>query len=574
MPPLAHLPGKMSPESSYTGADLFIDTLVEYGVEHMFGNPGTTELPIIDALTESELEYILGLHEDIAVGMASGYARRRRHDFADDQSINPVGVVNLHVTPGMAHGIGNLHGAHFAGSPLVITAGNHSTDFQHESAVLSGDLEQLTSQFTKWSAEVKHINALPTMLRRAFRVALTPPTGPVFLGLPLNVMMEETDRRIEPLGQIPNAGRGDEKQIRRAASLLEDIDDIVLVVGDKVARSPNAGVDAAVQLAETAGAKVHSEIATGEVNFPGDHDQWISMLPDHEKTAATLLDADAVILAGCVTNTTTTRHELDLVQPDSTVISINDDPASVGKNHTVDAGMFGDLGSIMTELASELSNRLTDEEKKRRCEAAAAYKSEVTEKLSRIGTKGEGDVGLTKAEFIDTLKEEASDAFVVDEGVTTQGVMYVRWNFKSGKWMANKGGGLGYGVPAAIGAALAESKHDDPDDVLCIVGDGSFNYYPQAVYSAARHDLDLSIVVSNNGRYRILIDNMIELMGGTEKDYADVNFDFDPEIRFSKITEGYAGICRRAETPSELKTALNQSLSESGPSVIDTIVKD
>jgi benzoylformate decarboxylase len=167
----------------YTGADLFVDALERYGVEHVFGNPGTTELPVLDALSDSDLEYVLGLHEDIAVGMASGYASTRRYHSHHDDDVMPAGVVNLHITPGLAHGIGNVYAAKFAGTPLVITAGNHERDFRHEEPLLYGDLAEMVDQFTKWSAEVLSVEALPTMVRRAFRVALTPPTGPVFLGL-------------------------------------------------------------------------------------------------------------------------------------------------------------------------------------------------------------------------------------------------------------------------------------------------------------------------------------------------------------------------------------------------------
>ncbi|MFC6725582.1 thiamine pyrophosphate-binding protein, partial [Halobium palmae] len=215
----------------YTGADLFTDALEAYGVDYVFGNPGTTELPIMRALGDADLEYVLGLHEDVAVGMAAGYAQTRRYHSHRDDSIRPVGVVNLHVAPGLAHGLGNLYDASVTGAPLVVTAGNHATDFRHEEPILSGDLEAMADQYCKWSAEVLDVAALPTMLRRAFRVALTPPTGPVFLGLPLDVTMAETDAEPERLGPIPTAGSGDEREIDRAADLLADAESPVLVVG-------------------------------------------------------------------------------------------------------------------------------------------------------------------------------------------------------------------------------------------------------------------------------------------------------------------------------------------------------
>lgn len=120
--------------------------------------------------------------------------------------------------------------------PIVVTAGNRGTDLRHEEPILTGDLVKMTGQFTKWSAEVLDVSALPSMLRRAFRVAATPPTGPVFLALPYDVPTAETEAAPESIGEIPTAGRGDARQIERAADLLADADNPAMVLGDGVAR--------------------------------------------------------------------------------------------------------------------------------------------------------------------------------------------------------------------------------------------------------------------------------------------------------------------------------------------------
>ncbi|ELZ02719.1 thiamine pyrophosphate-binding protein, partial [Natrialba asiatica] len=132
----------------YTGADLLVDSLESYGVTHLFGNPGTTELPLMQSVVDSELEYVLGLHEDVAVGAAAGYAMRRRHhaNAAPGETrtaraaVLPLGVANLHLAGGLAHGLGNLYNAKISGAPVLLTAGTHSRDFQQEEPILSGDL--------------------------------------------------------------------------------------------------------------------------------------------------------------------------------------------------------------------------------------------------------------------------------------------------------------------------------------------------------------------------------------------------------------------------------------------------
>lgn len=175
-------------DTERTGGELFVETLAESGVTHVFGNPGTTELPVVHALADSDIEYVLGLHEDIAVGMASGYASTRRHHAdgeggdgvygGEDRDVLPPGVANLHFAPGLAHGLGDLYAAAVAGAPVLVTAGTHSRDFRHEEPILSGDLVGMADQFTRRADEVRDVDALPAMLRWTVRTTFTLSTPP------------------------------------------------------------------------------------------------------------------------------------------------------------------------------------------------------------------------------------------------------------------------------------------------------------------------------------------------------------------------------------------------------------
>ncbi|WP_408958373.1 thiamine pyrophosphate-binding protein [Natrinema sp. 74] len=559
----------------YTGADLFTDALESYGVDYVFGNPGTTELPIVDAIGDSDLEYRLGLHEDIAVGMASGYAQRRRYHSHHDDSVTPVGVANLHIAPGLAHGLGNLYAAKIAGAPLVVTAGNHSTDFRHEEPILSGRLADMARQFCKWSDEVLNVSTLPTMLRRAFRVAMTPPTGPVFLGLPLDVTMAETDAEPERLGEIPNAGSGDPVQLERAADLLAEAENPVLVVGDHVARSGADAVAAAVDLAEATGARVHGEILSSEVDFPTDHEQWVSYLPTNEGLTSMLMDTDTLVFAGCSTNTTLTRHEEALVDADTTCIHLSDDAWQVGKNQPADAAIVGDPGLVLQGLTEHVRERLSDDVVADRLEDVADVKAMVDEKMAGYGEGDEnGDPRASKAELVDAMERVAGDAAIVDEGVTSKYAMLTRWDLGPEQYMSNKGGGLGYGLPAAVGAAVAEAQLEEPRDVVGFIGDGSYQYYPHSIYSAARYDLDLTVVVSDNRNYRILKDNTLHLMGGEEEDYDFVGMDFEPAVDLVKNAESHGARAERVETPDGIEGALEDALTRDGTDVLDVLVHD
>ncbi|MFC6991592.1 thiamine pyrophosphate-binding protein [Haladaptatus sp. GCM10025707] len=559
-----------------TGADYFVSALSHYGVTHLFGNPGTTELPIMEALADSDLDYVLGLHEDVAVGMAAGYASTRRYHGHHDDAVNPLGVVNLHVTPGLAHGLGNLYDAKMTGAPLLVTAGNHERDFRHEEPILSGDLTELADQFCKWSAEVLSVEALPTMLRRAVRVALTPPTGPVFLALPADVMQAKTDAEIERLGPIQNAGGGDPAQIERAADLLVEADEPVFVLGDHVARAGSQAVEAAVSLAEASGARVHGEMLSSEVNFPTDHDQWVSFLPPREGLGRMLMQTDTLVFVGCSTNTTILRHAEPLVSADTTCIHVSQDAWEVGKNQAADAAVVGDPGLVMDAITDRLGEVLDPDVAEQRRRKVQTLKQSLESTIEQMGEdpKEEGETRASKAQLVDAIREVAPDAYIVDEGVTSKYALLTRFPLEAEQYISNKGGGLGYGLPAAVGAALAESMRDQPRDVLGFVGDGSYLYYPHAIYSAARYDLDLTVVVSDNRNYRILKDNTVEMLGGDYDDHEFVGMDFEPAVDIAKNAESHGARGHLVETPDEIESALAEALDSSCTDVLDVLVHD
>ena len=565
--------------SATTGADLFVDALAEYGVRYVFGNPGTTELPVMAALDDSDLEYRLGLHEDIAVGMAAGYASTRRYHGHRDPDVNPVGVVNLHIAPGLAHGLGNLYGAMMTGAPLVVTAGNHETDFRHEEPILGGDLVGMAEPFTKWSEEVLDASALPTMLRRAFRVALTPPTGPVFLSLPLDVMMDETAADPEPLGPIPTAGRGDPEQVERAADVLVEAEDPVLVLGDHVAHAD--GVEAAVELAEASGARVHAEMLAYEVGFPGDHPQWVSHIPPVESMAKPLLDTDALVFVGCSTNTTTTYHEEALVPTDARCVHVGHDAWQIAKNYPAEAAVLGDPGEVMAEVAARVGDRLPDEVREARLERVRGMKELVEERMATMG-EGNDDPRASKAQLVDAMRAAAPEAAIVDEGITAKYVMLARWPLKPEQYIGNKGGGLGYGLPATVGAAIAEEQlaeeggdgRREARDVIGYVGDGSYLYYPHSLYTAARYDVDLTVVIPDNRNYRILKNNTLNMLGGEEADYGFTGMDFEPPVDIPTNAESHGATGRLVEDPDAIEAAIEDAVAADGPVVLDVLVHD
>lgn len=563
----------MTTEAS-TGADLFVETLEQYGVTHVFGNPGTTELPLLRAIETSQLEYVLGLHEDIAVGMAGGYASTRRYHSHHDDSVMPVGVVNLHIAPGLAHGLGNLQNAAWMGAPLVVTAGNHSTDFQHEEPILGGDLAAMAEPFTKWSAEVQDVSALATMLRRAFRVALSPPSGPVFLGLPMDVMMEPTDATPERLGAIPSAGPGDPEQIAAAATAFADADRPALVVGDHVARAGVDAIEAGVELAESSGAAVYSEMLTCEINFPPDHEQWVSFVSPDVTMARDAFDADTLAFVGCSTNTPYIPYEEEYVPSDSTSIHVNEDPWEVAKNHSADVSIIGDSGAVMREIASAIGTSISAEERAAR-RSTIDDRRATARKHIHVERNDRDDGTISKAALADALRDTVPDALVVNESNTSKYPLLTRWPLGPEQFISNKNGGLGYGLPATLGATIATNQRGDHRPVVGFIGDGSYLYYPQSMYSASRYDLDVTVVVPNNRDYRILKDGMLQIYGGTDEDYEYVGMgldDLDSHVVRNAESHGAEGYSVRER--SALDAALASAVESDAPAVVDVHVHD
>src|SRR5206468_7457354 len=208
-------------------AAVLMEILRSAGVRYLFGNPGTTELPFLDALPDSGLEYVLGLQEATVVAAANGYA----------QASGQVGVANVLVAPGLANSLSILHNAARAKTPLVVTAGQQDSRFLIDEPILAGDLVQMAEQFTKWSYEIRRAEDAPVALRRALKVALTPPTGPVFLSLPMDLMGPAIEDTAAGPPSIAARSRPDPGALAHAAGLLSGARAPIIIAGDGVARA-------------------------------------------------------------------------------------------------------------------------------------------------------------------------------------------------------------------------------------------------------------------------------------------------------------------------------------------------
>jgi benzoylformate decarboxylase len=544
-------------------AALLMRTLREAGVDYLFGNPGTTELPFLDALDGSGIQYIVGLQEATAVAAADGFA----------QASGRLGVANLHVAPGVANGLSILHNASRARSPLLVTAGQQDTRLLLGEPILSGDMVQMTEQFTKWSYEIRSAGEAVAALRRAIALALTPPTGPVFLALPMDLMTESADDAAA--APVPASARtGPEPEaIARAAALLAAAKAPVIVAGDGVAR---AGARGELQaLAELLGAGVHGEPIHRRASFAADHPLWRGgLFPAAANVRKSLERADCILLVGANVFTWLFHTPGTPFRPDVPVVQLDDDAREVGKSYAVTLGIVSDVRAGLGALRTAVDARLGTAERSAAAERAAALgrtRQEHARRLAADAQAASERTPISPAFLMYTLAGLLpADAAVVDESASS--LPHVLRHLQFGpraEFFGSKTGTLGWAMGAAVGVQLAWPERA----VVATIGDGSVMYAPQALWTAARYRLPITYVVVNNSSYAILKSGMVTLGLPSAKRGVYPGMDLvDPEIDYLALARAMGVTAIRVDKPAGLRDALAHALAQRGPALVDVVI--
>ena len=544
-------------------ASILMEILRASGVRYLFGNPGTTELTFLDALPDSGLEYIVALQEATAMAAADGYA----------QASGRVGVVNLHVLPGVANGVSILHNASRAHAPLVVTAGQQDTRLLLEEPILSGDMVRLTEQFTKWSYEVRRADEAPVAMRRALKLAATPPTGPVFLSLPMDLMTQLVDDAAAPAADVDAAAQPSADAIARAAQWLAAAQRPLIIAGDGVARG--RALDAVVAVAERVGARVHGEPIYRRTVFPSDHALWRGgLFPTVPAVRKALDNADAVLIVGASMFTWFLHAPGTAIPPDLPLIQAGDDAWEIGKSHRVSLGLVADVGATLRALDRELAARITETQRtaaRRRVEELGAQRTALVEQARAAALADAARVPISVAYLMQTLATlMPRDAIVVDESASSLGhVLRYLPMAAPDSFFCGKTGTLGWGMGAALGVQLAY-----PDrKVVATIGDGSVMYAPQALWTAARYRLPVTYVVPNNTSYAILKAGMLGFGLPSAKRGIYPGMDLvDPTIDYVALARSLGVRAERVEKPGELSDVLAACLAHPGPCLVDVAI--
>ncbi|MFE0675740.1 thiamine pyrophosphate-binding protein [Streptomyces sp. NPDC058867] len=470
------------------------------GVDRVFGNPGTTELPFLAALSAAPEppEYVLGVHEGAVVAMADGYARGTRRP----------AFVSLHIAAGLANGLIGLLNARRSRTPLVVTAGQQDRRHLQQDPMLSGDLVGLAAPAVKAAHDVRHAHDLPLALRRAFALAVRPPAGPVFLSLPMDLLAEDTE--VDVPARTPTPPQGAAPGSERAARLLGAADRPVIVAGDGVGRE--GALAALVRVAEACGAPVHHQPMADCLDFPTTHPLHAGPLPPrHDAIRAALTPYDTVLIAGAHAFTPHHYTPGPALPPGLTVVQLDSDAAEIGRNFPADTGLVGALGPSLDQLAEQLRERVPKATAEARTRRAAARHTADRDRAEAAAHAAYSPAPLAPwAAAHAVARGLPADAVVVEEAITV-GVLLrrlVRLD-RPGSYTHTVGGGLGWGIGAAVGRALAEPGRP----VVAVLGDGSALFGLQGLWSAARLSVPVLFVVMGNGAYRTLQDTYAA-MGG------------------------------------------------------------
>ena len=541
-----------------TGKEAMIEQFLADGITHMFGNPGTVEQGFLDALEQfPDFHYILALQETVAAGIADGYAR----------ATGGPAVLQLHSGVGLGNGIGMLYQSKRGHTPLVVVAGEAGIAYDAMDAQMAADLVAMARPVTKWATRVVDPRSLLRVLRRAIKLAMTPPRGPVFVALPMDVLDQPNLEPVLPTVVPQSRSVPTPDLVARAAALLAGGRRPLIVVGDGVTVS-----GAEPELARTA-EKLGADVwyaDSSDVHLPADHPlargSFGHMFGPASRAA--VQDADAVLVVGTYLFPEVFPNLTSPFADDASIVHVDLDDYEIAKNHPVTLGLVADPKPTLAAIADALDRLRTPQQD---AEAAGRVAARRVEKAAAVGAVDDTLI----ASFLTELAGRApEDLMVFDEALTASPYLtrYLRPRLP-GHYLVTRGGSLGVGIPGAVGMKIAY-----PDRmVIGFAGDGGSMYTYQALWTAVRHDVPAVFVVCNNHRYQLLnvnIDEYWREQGITGRAHPR-SFDLgSPEIDFVGLARSLGADGIRVDKPHQVADAVERMVTTRGPLVIDLRTDD
>lgn len=556
-----------------SGGELMVRSLKSAGVKYIFGLPGTDEVGFVDALVDHpEIQYLLCVHEGPLAAMADGYAK---------VSGQPA-FVNVHTVAGTSNVLGQLVNSSLDGTPIIFTAGNQDSRLRgHGSFLESPHLDSLPHNYTKWGWDVLRADMIPEVMRRAFKVATTPPGGPVFLTFSKDLWKQpKVLAEILPQERFTLPGKlgADFQLINQAALRLVQAKNPLLLAGDEI--SKYGGRPLLVELAELLAAPVVGELITGHgrINFPTLHPQYLGLFSGQKQLP---LEFDVLLNAGGRMFSEFDFDPAPIVSREIYTIHMSVDTTNLARVYPVDVAIVADPETGLTALVERVKAILPSArraENTRRLAVLSKIRSAQDANRKRRLEKDWAGRPISPARLAAELNEVIHrNAIVVTETVTSDIFNSDYLDYNNGDpgrtHLASQGGVLGWGIGAACGAKLAA-----PDrEVVLLSGDGSFHFGVQGLWSAARYEIPVLFVIFNNSNYQSNRLGLIKYGGrAVETGKYIGTYLGDPEINHIQVARGYGVDGERVSEPGELKSALQRAVKavrEGKPYVLDVVIK-
>jgi len=543
-----------------TGRAAFLRILAEEGVSYLFGNPGTTELPIMEALPgEPGIRFVLGLQEAVVLGMADGYARAGGR----------LAAANVHVAPGLGNAMGALYNARFSGSPVIVTAGQQEQGHGLREPLLYAPLVEVARPFVKWAVEVTRADDLPLVLRRAAKVATTPPAGPVFLSLPGDVLEAEAEMALGRPTRVDARVRPSDEAINSLAARLLAARNPAILAGRELAER-DAWSEAA-ELAELLGAAVFGETVPYCAPFPSEHRAYMGALTRNQRAVREALEPhDLLVCLGADLLRMSVHSSVDPLPEGLPVVHVSERDWELGKNHPAEIAVCANVKETLAALLPSLRERADRGGAERRLAALASRNWSAKREKTRVAALEAAeerpvDPRYLVLRFVEMLPK---DAVVLDEGLTSSLSLPALLPLRERNgYFGLASGGLGFALPGAVGASLALPGRP----IAALVGDGAAMYGIQALWTAAHLKLPITYVIANNRSYRILKERLVSMRGSDRFIGMDLR---DPEIDFVQLAASMGVPARRVTDPQDVAPALREAFAAAGPRLVDVRVAD
>lgn len=554
--------------SNNTGRYALFKQFIADGIKFMFGNPGSTESGFLDALTEfPEITYILGLHESTAIGMADAYSRATK---------KPT-LVQLHAAAGVGNGIGMLYQAFRGNAPLVIIAGSAGLKYDAMDGLLAGDLVSMVKPVTKWASKVVSHKSLLRELRRAIKMASTPPMGPTFLELPMDILDMPNDEEIVPTSILITRTVPDKEYVERAADILLQASEPLCIIGDGIAAS--GAQKEFAKVAKLIGAKVYGGNCS-EVNMSAANPQFMGLLGfnNGKDSKPIISSADAVLICG-----TRIMPELfpsldNIFAKDSQVIQIGLNTYEMAKNFPVNLGIVSDPKLTFKMLAETIEKKMTDEDRRwseDRIKMIEKEKNEAHEEALKADELVKNAISLYPSVFMKELSTMIpEDTVIFDEALSSTSALnrYIPAKIP-GDFFQLRGGVLGAGISGAVGLKIA-----NPDKtVIGFAGDGASMFTIHALWTASHYHIGAKFVICNNRSYKLLKINMQRYWKTLHIPEHKFPKPFElnsPYLNFVKLSESMGVPAIRIDKQKDIKPGIQKMLETDSPFLIDLIIED